>query len=109
MVEDWTRLLASYENVYSFAAYNAATEETPGSGMKFWYDPIHFSLAYGEVMMNAFLGRPGPYSPASVVRPVNLATVDDVAAERRSGLDAWIRKNPGFVERFERRKAEMGM
>ena len=106
MLEKWLRLMATYPNVVSFSQYNTYLEEAPVSNpkMKWWNDPIHFSLNMGRVMMNAFLGHPLKDTPANIMRPLNPQTVEAVIAERRQGLLHWAATHPDFVSDFEEAK-----
>ena len=101
-VEDFYRRLSHYSNVVSFAQYNAPVTEPAGPGMRFWYDPIHFSVVTGRMMLRALVGAHDPERPENFMRPITPETVEAALAERREGLERWIAANREFAEQFDR-------
>lgn len=108
LVEGWLRLMSTYDNVVSFSQYNELIEEPAGAGMKWWYDPIHPSLAMGRLMMRAIKGEIAPEMPANFMWRVTPETVESIIAERRAGALAWAKRNPDFAAAFERAKKTAG-
>jgi hypothetical protein len=109
LVEDFYRKMSRYEGVVSFAQYNEITEEAPADGMRYWNDPLHFSLRTGRLMLQAMSGRPDAETPANFMRRLDPGTVETVLAERRHGLEAWVARNPDFAAAFEKAKRAAGM
>ncbi len=106
LLEEWLRKIATYPNVVSFSQYNELIEETPtlSPHMKWWNDPIHFSLAMGHAMMRAYLGYQDPGMPTNFMLPVSAATVEGVINQRRAGALHWAEKHPDFAADFEELK-----
>lgn len=98
---DFYRKLSHYPNVVSFSQYNAPLTEAPGRGMRYWYDPIHFSATTGRMMLHALIGAEDTERPENFVRPISPETVEVVLAERREGLKRWIAANHEFAEQFD--------
>jgi len=101
-VEDFYRRLSHYSNVVSFAQYNTPVTEPAGPGMRFWYDPIHFSVTTGRMMLRALIGTQDPERPENFMRPITPETVEAALAERRNGLERWVAANREFAEQFDR-------
>jgi hypothetical protein len=108
-VEDFYYRLSKYPNVVSFSQYNDVLAEVPGTGMRFWYDPIHFNNVTGRLMLRAILGEKGRDIPENFMRPITPQTVAATLAERRAGLDRWVNANPVFVSAFDSAKAAAGL
>jgi hypothetical protein len=108
LLEAWYRKVAAYPEVISFAQYHAPLEEPIRERMDYWYDPIHVSRKMGSLMLRSFAGRRDQDIPANMLVRVGPANVEQALAERRSGLEAWIRRNPEFVARFEAAKLATG-
>ena len=104
LLEQWLKTMSKYENVYSFAQYNNIIEEPAGADMKYWNDPIHFSMDTGRLMMEAFLGYENPSRPENLMRSVTPETVESVIRERRAGFEDWDRAHPDFVKMFDQAK-----
>lgn len=109
MLEEWLRRIATYPNVVSFAQFNALTEEPAGKGMRYWNDPLHFSLSFGRLMLHALLGEKDPAMPANFMLPLNPATIDDMIRARRAGVEQWAAAHPDFVQIFETAKRAAGV
>jgi hypothetical protein len=108
LLEDWVRRLSAYQNVISFAQYNAMVAEPVTSEMRYWYDTLHFNDRLGHLMLRAFLGVDDPGIPSNLLRKVTPASVESVLHERRVGIIRWIGENPEYPAAFERAKGRMG-
>ncbi len=106
MLETWLRKMAAYPNVISFSQYNNYLEEAPTllPKMKWWNDPIHFSLNMGHAMMQSLLGQAPAGTPSNLMRELNPSTVESIIAERRAGALRWAAAHPDFLEEFEEAK-----
>lgn len=104
VLEEWLETLARYPNVLSFSQYNAMLTEPPGEAMRWWYDPIHFSIDFGRLMLRAFLGEKHADIPDNLVRLVTPVSAKNIADERLAGLRSWAAENPHFVQLFEHTK-----
>jgi hypothetical protein len=109
VLEQWQRRIAAYPNVLGFSQYTAPLIEPPSERMVYWYDPLHPSARYGELMLRAFLGERDAAIPADILLPINQDTVETVLEKRRSGLRRWIAANPAFVTAFEEAKVSAGI
>ena len=104
LLEQWLRRVAQYPNVYSFAQYNVLTDEAVSAKMKYWNDPLHFSMTMGRLMLRAFSGERDVGLPKNFMVALNPQTVEAVIENRRAGLDRWTTENQGFVALFEAAK-----
>jgi hypothetical protein len=102
VLEDWQRKLAGYPNVLTFSQYHEALVEPISSTMKYWNDPIHFNITFGNLMLRGLLDERGPDIPPDIVLPLNAKTVDEVLKNRRLGLNKWISNNHEFTSAFDR-------
>lgn len=102
LLEKWLRKLATYPNVTSFSQYNTLLEEAPTHKprMKWWNDPIHFSLNMGRSLLSTYLEPHTLNLPKNFRRDLNTKTVETVIAERRDGLFRWTARHPDFVMDF---------
>ncbi len=101
MVEEWLRRLSSEVVIYSFSQPNDWVYETVRPVMKYWNDPIHFSLAMGAGIQASLAGREVPDLPSNFMMRL---TPDNVAAHvesRRRAIERWAKEHPAFVEEFE--------
>jgi hypothetical protein len=99
-IEDFYRRLARYPNVVSFSQYNDLLAEPAGHGMRYWLDPIHFNSTTGRLMLRSLAGLSSDV-PANFMRRITTETVEAALAERRAGLELWMKDNPGFMARFD--------
>jgi hypothetical protein len=107
LVEEWYRTMARYPGVVSFAQYDERSIEPAGPGMTWWYDPLHFSPAYGALILKSISGQPDAPGDGFAV-PVTIDTVDALLAARTRGIEDWAAANPDFVEAFELAKRSAG-
>jgi hypothetical protein len=108
VLEDWHRRLAKYPRVYTFAQYHSATIEPVSARMTYWYDPIHFSMEFGNLMLLGFLGQSSSKMPDKVVQRLDSNSVEGILRERRDGLKKWASGNRGFTSAFEKAKIAGG-
>lgn len=108
LLEEWYRKVAGYPVVISFAQFNTPLEEPITERMKYWYDPIHFSKKTGGLMLQSSLGRWDSDIPDNMLKKLNAANVEFAIADRKAGLEGWMRRNPAFVDRFESAKMATG-
>jgi len=77
--------------------------------MCWWYDPIHFNAAAGNVILRLLAGETVADAPENMMRLVTPSTVDAVLKERRDGMQRWIQRNPdNYVTEFEQAKFATG-
>jgi hypothetical protein len=110
-VEEWlTRLSRLDATIYSFSQPNAWVYEPVSERMRYWYDPYHFSLEMGRVMLRTMAGARDDEAPGDFALRLTPGNVAAHVAARRAGIRAWTRANPAFVESFqeERRRSEGG-
>lgn len=107
LLEKWLRKIATYPGVVSFSQYNRLLEEPPTHEpkMRWWNDPIHFSLNLGRVMLKAYSGKADKDTPKNLMRDLNSKTVESLIAQRRAGVLHWAAAHPDFVANFEDAKA----
>ena len=104
LLEQWMRRLSTYSNVISFSQYNSIVEEAAGTGMRWWNDPIHFSLDTGRQMQRQLIGIADPDVPKNFLRRITPDTVEEILAARRDGLARWTERNKQFAMTFEKAK-----
>jgi hypothetical protein len=100
VVEEWLRRVTELTPVHSFSRPHGWTQEPVGPRMRYWNDPIHFSLPFGRAIVAFLAGRPSPDAPENfhvLLTPGNVAAHVE---ERRSAIRRWAEANPEFVERF---------
>jgi len=97
----WLSQLSRYPNVYSLAQYNALVEEPAGPKMTYWYDPVHFSALFGELVLKRLASVSDPRIPENLLRLVTPESVGEVLAERAKGFAEWSRANPAFGRQFD--------
>jgi hypothetical protein len=105
VLEEWTRRLSAFENVFSFAQYNEVVAESTAGDLKYWNDPLHFNANLGQLMLRSFLGISDPVIPSNLLRAVTPETVQTLIHERWSGMKSWIDENPAYVAAFDQAKA----
>lgn len=100
---DQLRYLSQYQHVLSFAQHNYVTEETPGSKMKWWYDPIHFTIDTGTLMLQSIVQRHA-VGPSNFMETITPETVGPLLRIRKDAVIKWAasNSNPQFVEPFDR-------
>lgn len=101
LVADWLHRVAEIGPLVSFAQPNAAVYEPVGPDMIYWYDPFHFSLAFGDLMQQGLLGELPDDAPPNFMMPLTAETIDAHVAERREGIRAWALENPDIVQQVE--------
>jgi hypothetical protein len=109
LLEKWHRKIAGLPNVLGFSQYTEALTEPVTPQMKYWSDPLHPSLRFGDMMLRAVRGDTGAeVLPDTLVR-MNPSTVEHIISTRRKGLEHWIARNGAFVEAFKRAGAVHGL
>lgn len=108
LVEEWIKKMSMYDHVLSFSQYNRLLEEPPNKKMQWWNDPIHFSDNMGHLMLLSLLGHGTSKIPNNFFRSVTANNYQIVLQERKAGLNAWIRKNRWFAEKFDTTKKIAG-
>jgi hypothetical protein len=96
--------LAKLRHVYTFAQINNLTAEPTSSEMRYWYDPIHFSLAMGKAMLESLAGIPTKV-PTNFMLPITSATLEYALQVRTEGLLTWKKQNEDFASLFDATKA----
>lgn len=109
LLEGWLRRVAQYRNVLNFAQYNSLTGEPVSGNMRYWNDPIHFSLPMGQLMLREFLGDIDAEMVDNLAVRLTPQNVETVIRERRAGLKQWAMKHSDFVELFEATKRAAGL
>jgi hypothetical protein len=109
VLEEWTRRLSAFENVFSFAQYNEAVAEPTVGDVKYWNDPLHFNTNLGQLMLRSFLGASDADIPSNLLREVTPATVEALLHERRAGMIDWVAENPAYTTAFDRAKTAFEM
>lgn len=105
-VAKWLTRVSAGATVYSFSQPNDWVYEPVGKGMRYWYDPYHFSLEMGAAMERSLAGLPVPGAPANFMQRMTPETVAAHIAARRRAIRAWAKAHPEFVASLaaERRK-----
>jgi hypothetical protein len=103
---DWSAVLdlyaalADFPHVVTFAQINELTGESVSGQMRYWFDPLHFSLALGEKMQRALVGMPIE-APGNFIRRIDRSSLEAVLAEREAGIRAWTAAHPDFAAIFD--------
>jgi hypothetical protein len=105
VLEDWTRRLSVFENVFSFAQYNEAVAEPTVGDLKYWNDPLHFNTNLGQLILRSFLGDSDADIPSNLLREVTPATVESLLHERRAGMIRWVDESAAYTTAFDHAKA----
>lgn len=103
-VEDWLRRVSAEGAVYSFSQPNEWVYEPVRTGMRYWNDPYHFSLEFGNAMQHALAGRSFPGAPDNFMVRITPGNVAAHVADRRAAIGEWARANPVFVTAFQEEK-----
>lgn len=106
MVEKWLSKMTELDHVYSFSQPNTWVYEPARNGMRYWYDPYHFSQEMGRAMQLALAGVTPDDVPDNFMIRLTPDTVRGHIESRRGAIRRWARQNPDFVARVdqERRK-----
>jgi hypothetical protein len=104
-LEQWTRRLSTFDNVFSFAQYNEAVAEPATGDVKYWSDPLHFNSSLGRLMLRSFLGASDADIPSNLLWKVTPATVEALIHERRMAMIRWIGENRAYATAFDEAKA----
>jgi hypothetical protein len=102
VVEEWLRRLSKEATVYSFSQPNDWVYEPVRRTMRYWNDPLHFSLSMGRGISGSLGGLSVPDLPDNFM--VRL-TPDNVAAHiksRREAIGRWAQDNPSYVDELDR-------
>lgn len=110
LLEQWYRRLSSYPNVLSASRYSAQMTEPISEHMRYWNDPLHPNVRFGDLILRSFAARQqNAASQDQMVVPVTRDTVEGLLAEKRADLDRWIEAHRLFAETFERAKLASGL
>ena len=99
----WYEKISMYENVIVMDGYNHMLEEPISDQMTFWYDPIHFSVRFGDAILRD-LGGASRDPGEQIMAPLTPTTHRALLVRREQGLRLWMTRNPGFVNLFEQSK-----
>jgi hypothetical protein len=105
VLEQWTRRLSTFDNVFSFAQYNEVVAEPATREVKYWYDPLHFNPSLGRLMLRSFLGASDADIPSNLLWKVTPTTVEALIHERRMAMIRWIGENRAYATAFDEAKA----
>lgn len=83
--EAWVRRVSTITPVWDFSGYNEITTEPVTQGMKWFMDPLHYSLATGTVMIERIYGR--PTSTEGFGTLVTQSTIEEHLSELRRQYD----------------------
>jgi hypothetical protein len=86
--------------MYAFLQFNDLTGEPASPSMRYWYDPLHFSLAMGELMQRSLAGA-AVDAPPDFMLAITPHTVERALAVRLAGMRNWIAMNQDHVRLFD--------
>ena len=105
--QEWKRRLAKFPNVIDFSAYNEIGDEKVSEHMKYWYDPIHFSVIVGDMILSALAPAPEFAAPKNFRADLNVDTVEARLQETQEKLAAWIAANPEYLTAYRDAVAQL--
>lgn len=100
LVRDLYAHVATLPRVYAFAQFNDLTGEPASPSVRYWYDPLHFSRAMGELMQRSLAGV-AVDAPSDFMLTITPDTVERALAVRLAGLQDWIARNRDFARIFD--------
>ncbi|MEM8638649.1 MAG: hypothetical protein AAGG51_07550 [Cyanobacteria bacterium P01_G01_bin.54] len=102
VVEEWLIRISKKATVLSFAQPSELNYERVSSDMQYWYDPLHFSLAFGDAIQAAIKQQPLSSTSADFMVRLTPEIVPDIIQKRKNAIEVWAQQNSEFVDEFER-------
>ena len=102
LVAEWLKRVSAVAEVYTIPLPSEVVyEPVQAAGMRYWSDPIHFTIETGWMIENALSGiNSGRTSDKFAVR-MRPDLVDGYLQDCEKSLMLWVSKNPDFVAAFQ--------
>lgn len=98
----WLEQMTQIAPVISFSQPNEITYEEVRSYMRYWNDPLHFSINVGRMMQASLIGRPLPETPANFMFLLTPDNIKNYLETQRAAILAWAQEHPDFVAEMKK-------